>query len=76
MAGKHAKRTTVKLHWMSGRDKPGWRIDYATFDRSTNPYVVAGPGARLRALNEALAFEKAKARARFIEANRGTQGVG
>ena len=70
MAGRHAKRTTVKPHWMSGRDELGWRIDYATFDRPTNPYVVAGPGARLRALDEAHAFEQAKARARFIERNR------
>ena len=69
MAGKHAKRTTVKR---LPSDAERWRIHFATFDRPATTIV----GDRDLALDIAHRFEKIKARARFIEANRGTQGVG
>lgn len=58
---EHAKRTTVK------RVAPGvWLVTYATFDQPASAYK----SSRIAAMNEAVRFERFKARSRFIEARR------
>ena len=72
MAGRHARRTTVTpLDGEVGKGLGRWRVDFATFDRPGNPFVVVG---RHYALDIAHAYERSKARARFIEEQAAPRG--